>query len=129
MKIILTAALAAASLAFAGSAFAADLGAEISTASTHAGLAAKAGNIDMVHMHMHHAINCLEGAKGADYDASNANPCAKSGDGAIVDSASAAQKAKLQAAAAQLKSGLALTDMAAAGKVATDASAAITAAK
>ena len=128
MKTILTASVAAA-LLFATSAFAADLGAEITTASTHAGLAAKAGNIDMVHMHMHHAINCLEGAKGADFDASNANPCAKSGDGAIVDSADAGQKAKLQAAAAQLKSGLALTDMAAAGKVATDASAAIAAAK
>ncbi|HWF63747.1 MAG TPA: hypothetical protein VN685_03955, partial [Rhizomicrobium sp.] len=59
----------------------------------------------------------------------NANPCAQQGSGAIPDAANAAQKAKLQAAAAQLKSGLALSDVAAAGKAATEASAAITAAK
>jgi hypothetical protein len=129
MRNFLTAALAGAALLVSSTAFAADLGAEITTASTHAGLAAKATDINMVHMHMHHALNCLEGSGGADYDASNANPCAKSGGGAIVDSTDAAQKAKLQAAAAQLKSGLALTDVAAAGKAATDASAAIAAAK
>jgi len=128
MKNFLFASIAGAGLLFATTAFA-DVTAEITTASTHAGLAAKAGTIDMMHMHMHHAINCLEGAGGADYDATNANPCAKDGSGAITDAASPAQKAKLQAAAAQLKSGLALTDMAAAGKAATDASAAISAAK
>ena len=111
------------------SAFAADLGAELTTAATHAGLAAKAADIMGVHMHMHHAINCLEGAKGADYDASNANPCAKSGDGALVDSTDAAQKAKLQGVVATLKTGLASNDMAVAAKDATEASAAITAAK
>ncbi len=128
MKKILVASIAGAGLLFATTAFA-DVTAEINTASTHAGLAAKAGTIDMMHMHMHHAINCLEGTGGADYDSTNANPCAKDGSGAINDAANAAQKAKLQAAAAQLKSGLALTDMAAAGKAATEASAAITAAK
>jgi len=111
------------------SAFAADLGAEISTAATHAGLAAKAPDIMGVHMHMHHAINCLEGAKGADFDPSNANPCANSGAGALVDSTDAGQKAKLQGAVATLKTGLASNDMAAAAKDASDASAAITAAK
>lgn len=129
MKKLLTASVAGAALLLSTAAYAADLGAEIGTAATHAGLAGKAGTIDMVHMHMHHALNCLVGAKGEGYDASNANPCAKDGDGAIVDSTDAAQKTKLTAAAAQLKSGLALTDIAAAGKAATDASAAITAAK
>jgi hypothetical protein len=128
MKTIFAVAVGAA-LLFATSAFAADLAKEISTASTHAGLAAKAGNIDQMHMHMHHAINCLVGPKGAGFDSANANPCAKDGDGAVEDAANATQKAKLQAAADQLKSGLALTDVAAAGKVATDASAEITAAK
>jgi len=128
MKTIFAVAVGAA-LSFATSAFAADLAKEISTASTHAGLAAKAGNIDQMHMHMHHAINCLVGPKGAGFDSANANPCAKDGDGAVEDAANATQKAKLQAAADQLKSGLALTDVAAAGKVATDASAEITAAK
>ena len=126
MKILLA---AASVFLLSTSAFAADLSAELSTAATHAGLAAKAGDIMGVHMHMHHAVNCLEGAKGADYDASNANPCAKSGDGALVDSTDAAQKAKLQAVVATLKTGLASNDMAVAAKDASDASAAITAAK
>ena len=113
MRNFVTAALAGAGLLFATTAFA-DVNAEITTASTHAGLAAKAGTIDMIHMHMHHALNCLEGSGGADFDKTNANPCAQQGSGAIPDAASAAQKAKLQAAAAQLKSGLALTDRSAA---------------
>jgi ankyrin repeat protein len=106
-----------------------DLGAELATASTHAGLAAKATTIDMVRMHMHHAINCLVGPTGAGFDAGNANPCAKDGMGAIPDVTDAAQKKKLQDAADQLKAGLALTDIVAAGKVATAASAEIAAAK
>lgn len=106
----------------------ADIAQEIATATTHAGLASKAPNIDGVHMHMHHAINCLEGANGADFDKSNANPCASQGNGAIPD-ASPAQKAKLTEAVATLKAGLASSDMAVAGKAATDAAASIGAAK
>src|ERR1700743_1020881 len=127
MKMILAAASAA--LLLSTSAFAADLGVELTTAQTHAGLAAKAGTIDMVHMHLHHALNCLEGSGGADYDSTNANPCAKSGTGAIPDSTDAAQKAKLQTAVGQLKAGIASTDMTAAAKDATDASATIASAK
>jgi hypothetical protein len=127
MKTILLAAGAA--LLLSTTAYAADLGAELSTAQTHAGLAAKATSIDMVHMHMHHALNCLVGPGGAGYDATNANPCAKSGAGAIPDSTDAAQKAKLQTAVGLLKTGLGSNDMAAAAKDATDASAAIAGAK
>ena len=125
MKILLA---AASVLLLSTSAFAADLNAELTTAATHAGLAAKATDIMGVHMHMHHAINCLEGAKGADYDATNANPCAKSGNGAIPD-ASGAQKAKLQMALTSANAGLASTDLAAAQKDAADAGAAIDGAK
>ena len=128
MKRILLA-LAGAALLTVPALAAGDEGAELTTAAMHAGLAAKAANIDGVHMHMHHALNCLEGSGGSDYDASNANPCAKSGSGAIPDSADAGQKAKLQNAVGLLKTGLASNDMAAAAKDATDASAAITAAK
>ena len=85
--------------------------------------------IDGVHMHLHHALNCLVGPGGAGFDATNANPCAKSGDGAIVDSTDAAQKAKLQTAVGQLNTGLAATDMTAAAKDATDAAATIGSAK
>ena len=72
----------------------ADVSAELVVASQHAGFAAKAPAIDMVHMHLHHVVNCLVGPSGTGFDATNANPCAKAGNGAIPD-ASAAQKAKL----------------------------------
>ena len=106
----------------------ADIAAELATAQTHAGLAAKAPAIDGIHMHMHHALNCLEGPNGADFDKTNMNPCAAQGNGAIPD-ASAAQKAKLTEAVADLKTGLATTDVAAAAKIATDAAADIGSAK
>jgi hypothetical protein len=106
----------------------ADVTAELATAQTHAGLAAKAPAIDGIHMHMHHALNCLEGPGGADFDKTNMNPCASQGNGAIPD-ASPAQKAKLTEAVADLKTGLASNDMAAAAKIATDAAADIGSAK
>jgi hypothetical protein len=106
----------------------ADIAAELATAQTHAGLAAKAPAIDGIHMHMHHALNCLEGPGGADFDKTNMNPCASQGNGAIPD-ASAAQKAKLTDAVATLKAGLASNDVAAAGKDATDAATTIGGAK
>jgi hypothetical protein len=106
----------------------ADAAQEIATAQTHAGLAAKAPAIDGIHMHMHHALNCLVGPKGDGFDASNMNPCAAQGNGAIPD-ASDAQKAKLTAVVATLKAGIASSDAAAAAKDATDAAAAIGAAK
>jgi hypothetical protein len=98
----------------------ADIAAELSTAQTHAGLAAKAPAIDGIHMHMHHALNCLVGPKGDGYDSTQMNPCASQGNGAIPD-ASAAQKAKLTDAVADLKAGLASNDMATAAKNATEA--------
>jgi hypothetical protein len=107
----------------------ADVSAELVVASQHAGLAAKAGTIDMVHMHLHHAVNCLVGPSGAGFDASNANPCAKAGNGAIPDSMNAGQKAKLQTALKTAQAGLASNDMAAAQKDATDASTTIDSAK
>jgi len=124
MKTILLA--AAAALLMSTTAFAADLGAELSTAQTHAGLAAKAADIAGVHMHMHHALNCLVGPGGAGFDTTNMNPCAMSGNGAIPDSADAGQKAKLQTAVGLLRTGLGSNDMAAAAK---DASMTIASAK
>jgi hypothetical protein len=106
----------------------ADITAELATAQTHAGLAAKAPAIDGIHMHMHHALNCLEGPNGTDFDKTNMNPCASQGNGAIPD-ASAAQKAKLTEAVADLKTGLASNDLATAAKNATEAAADIGSAK
>ena len=87
-------------------AFAADLNGEIVTAGTHAQLAAKASDIGMVHMHLHHTLNCLVGPKGAGFDAKEMNPCANSGNGAIPDSTDAAKIAMLQDAVKTTQAGL-----------------------
>jgi hypothetical protein len=98
---------------------AADVSDEIAKAATHAGLAAKAANVDGVHTHLHHAVNCIVGPKGTDFDKSQLNPCAGSGNGAIPDSMNATQKEGLQAALAKAKEGLAATDLAKAQAAAT----------
>jgi hypothetical protein len=92
----------------------------ISTAANHAGLAAQAGGIDMVHTHLHHVLNCLVGPGGDGFDAAPGNPCANAGGGAIPQTADAATKTKLQTAATQAKAGIANADMAGAKKTATD---------
>ena len=117
------AALALPTVAFA------DVSAELTVASNHAGMASKAPALDTVHMHLHHVVNCLVGPMGTGFDATNANPCAKQGNGAIADSTDAAQKTKLAAAVTKINAGLASTDLAAAQKDASDASAAIDGAK
>ena len=94
----LTAALAAgapgASTAM-GSMGSADVNKEISTALTHAQMAAASGDVKMVQQHMHHVVNCLVGDKSPDYDAAEENPCKGMGTGAMndVDSKSKQHKA------------------------------------
>jgi hypothetical protein len=91
---------------------AADVGGEITTAATHAGLAAQAGDLATVQTHLHHTVNCLVGPGGAGFDAKELNPCANNGSGAIPDSSGASTKQALQAALAKAQSGLAATDVA-----------------
>jgi hypothetical protein len=122
-------ALLAACAALIGTPVLADTAAELSIAQTHAGYAAKATDIKMVQMHLHHAVNCLVGPGGKGYDPSNANPCGKAGTGAIPDSTDAAQKAKLQAIADDAAPGLTTTDFATAQKTAQSTADAIGAAK
>jgi len=129
MKLVTLVTIAAAPLMLAATAYAADLGSEINNAAQHAGLAAAAANIDGVHMHMHHALNCLVGPKGDGFDAKQMNPCAQSGNGAIPDEMNAAKKAKLMTAVASLDKGLGESDIAAAKADATAASTAISSAK
>jgi hypothetical protein len=129
MKLVTLVALAGAPLLFAATAFAADLGSEINNAQTHAGLAAAAADINGVHTHMHHALNCLVGPQGDGFDAKAMNPCAQSGGGAIPDEADQMKKTKLMAAKADLTKGLAENDIAAAKADATAASIAIGTAK
>jgi hypothetical protein len=129
MKLLSLAALAGASVLIAGTALAADLGAEITNAQTHANLAAQSGTINAVRMHMHHALNCLVGPQGEGFDEKQMNPCAKVGAGAIPDSTDASQKAKLDAAKTQLVQGIAATDLKAAQDAANGAQATIASAK
>lgn len=97
---------------------AADSKKEIATAAQHAGLAAKAKNVQMVHTHMHHALNCLVGPSGEGFDAKAANPCKSSGNGAISDTGDQKQKMALEGAAKTLRMGLNESDLAAAQKTA-----------
>ncbi len=128
MKTILIASLAGGALLFSTAAFA-DLAGELNTAQTHASLAAKGANINAVHMHLHHALNCLVGPAGTGFDKTNANPCASAGKGILVDSTDAAQKSKLQMAVTHAEAGIAATDLAAAQADATATASAIGSAK
>jgi hypothetical protein len=105
-------ALLAGAAIFAATPALADAAQEISIAATHAGLAAKNGMINGVHMHLHHALNCLVGPDGAGFDKSQENPCAKSGTGAIPDEADAAKKETLTTAAQEARDALGQTDLA-----------------
>lgn len=105
------------------SAVLADAHSEIVNAATHAGLAAAAADIAGVHQHLHHALNCLVGPGGNGFDAKEMNPCAQAGSGAIPDTADAAKKAALEAAAAKAAAGIADTSLTSAQKTAADVSA------
>ena len=111
--------------ALPGAALAADPAQEAATSAVHAGLAAQAATIEQVHMHLHHAVNCLVGPKGQGFDTKEANPCAKLGDGAVPDTTDSATKTKLVAALANAQAGLKTDDLTAAKKAATDAQAAL----
>jgi hypothetical protein len=107
------------------SALAADSAQEAATGAVHAGLAAQATTIEQVHMHLHHTVNCLVGPKGRGFDAKEANPCQKLGNGAIPDTTDSATKAKLTTALASAEAGLKSEDLSAAKKSATEAQAAL----
>jgi hypothetical protein len=94
---------------------------EISTAATHAGLAAKATDMKMTQTHLHHVVNCLVGPNGKGFDAAPGYPCKDQGNGAIPDTKDPKQKKALQSALAKANAGLKAKDMAAAQKDATDA--------
>jgi hypothetical protein len=98
---------------------------EAATGAQHAGLAAQAATIEQVHMHLHHTVNCLVGPKGQGFDANQANPFQKLGNGAIPDTTDPAMKAKLTAALAKAQKGLKSDDPTAAKKAATEAQAAL----
>ncbi|HVV27310.1 MAG TPA: hypothetical protein VHC40_05030 [Rhizomicrobium sp.] len=121
-------ALLAAAAALVAAPALADTASELTIAQTHAGLAAKATAVEGVHMHLHHALNCLVGPGGEGFDATNANPCAKAGKGVIPDGG-AEMKTKLATAISSAQSGIAATDLATAQKDAQATADAIGAAK
>ena len=106
-------------------AFAADLRSEIVNAGEHAEYAGEAANIDEVHFHLHHALNCLVGPKGDGFDKAQMNPCVNSGNGIIPDATDSKMIAIFQSAAAKAREGLATNDLAAAKADATAAAKAI----
>lgn len=118
---VVLAGVAAASLgALIPNVAAADAQQAITIAANHAGLAANAGNINVVHTHLHHVLNCLVGPGGDGFDAMPGNPCAMAG-GAIPQENNAEMKTKLLTVATLVRSGIGESDMAAAKKIATDA--------
>lgn len=117
---ILTVLTGAVALIAAPAAFAGDSAQEAATAAQHAGFAAKSPKIEQVHMHLHHAVNCLVGPDGRDFDANQANPCKGKGNGAIPDATDPATKQHLMDALAVAKAGLATSDMAASTQAASD---------
>lgn len=58
---------------------------EVTTAITHARLAAQQDSADKVHLHLHHVINCLVGEQGDGFNADAGNPCHGMGNGALND--------------------------------------------
>ncbi|MGE5245276.1 MAG: hypothetical protein ACM3SQ_13685 [Betaproteobacteria bacterium] len=107
-------------LAAATMVYAADAAKEAAMAARHAGLASKAADITQVHMHLHHAVNCLVGPKGEGFDASEANPCASLGNGAIPDATAPAMRTTLEAALKSATAGLASSDLQTAQKDAAE---------
>lgn len=120
LRIILAGAAAASFGALIPNIAAADAQQAIGIAATHAGLAANAGNINVVHTHMHHVLNCLVGPGGDGFDAMAGNPCGMAG-GAIPQENNAEMKTKLLNVAAQIRTGIGEGDMDAAKKIATAA--------
>ncbi len=96
----------------------------VSTAATHAGLAASGADLAGVQRHLHHVLNCLVGPGGEGFDATPGNPCAAAG-GAIPQTADAAAKDKLQKVATQVRTAIAGGNLDASKKAATEAQAAL----
>jgi hypothetical protein len=97
----------------------ADGASEAVTAETHAELAAQASDLNGVHMHLHHTINCLVGPAGKGFDAQELNPCANAGNGAIPDTTDTTRKIALQNAVAEAQLGIDSSDLTEAKKDAT----------
>lgn len=97
-------------LALPGTASAEGAMKQVATAAQHAGYAAGAGDINGVHAHLHHTVNCLVGPDGEGFDANEANPCGDMG-GAIPNAGSDEMKMKLQKIADEAMAGIEAQDL------------------
>ena len=80
---------------------------QVATATAHAGMALGASDLGMVHVHLHHVVNCLVGPAGKAFDAKAGDPCKGMGQGAIVDAkGDAATEARLHTAVSEAEQGL-----------------------
>jgi hypothetical protein len=59
--------------------------AELKTAITHAGFAAKYDTLKEVTLHLHHVINCIVGPDDKMFDKAAGNPCQGQGKGILAD--------------------------------------------
>jgi len=57
----------------------------LKTAITHAEFATKADALQSVQFHLGHVINCIEGAKGKNFNPAWENPCEGQGNGILLD--------------------------------------------
>lgn len=89
----------------------------VATAAQHAGLAAGAGDLNMVQRHLHHTLNCLVGADGDGFDQSAGNPCQAAG-GAIPQTEAGEMHDMLMEIAAQVRSAIGNDDVSAAKEAA-----------
>lgn len=87
-------------------AFAGNVSKEVATAIQHAGYAKSAKNLKGVHMHLHHALNCLEGPHGSGFNSHFMDPCKGMGNGAISDSQGKTKRQVLMDAASEAKRGI-----------------------
>ncbi len=58
---------------------------ELDTAITHAGFAAGYSNTAEIELHLHHAVNCIEGKSGKNYFKGSGDVCEGMGNGILAD--------------------------------------------
>lgn len=109
VKFLAAAGVLAAQVLVSSPSLAGDAALQISTAATHAGMAAEAAEPAMVRTYLQHAVNCLTGPAGEGYDSTLANPCKDQGFGAMQD-APMDQIPKLRAIVRNARAGLAASD-------------------
>lgn len=61
---------------------------QLVTAITHAGFAGDGQSVGYVRTHLGHALNCLEGSKGKNFNPAWGNVCQEQGNGILIDLAS-----------------------------------------